>query len=66
MQRRAFGRGGDIGRRAGPRGFGNFDRARGAERCCDARDGFNGFGENVVLEIAAGDGNPQIADVLCQ
>ena len=59
MQRGAFGGGDDIGGGAGARGFGNFDRARGAERLGDAGDGLDRFGENVVLEISAGNGDPQ-------
>ncbi len=66
MQRGAFGRGDDIGRGAGARGFGNFDRSRRAKRLGDARDGLDGFRENIVLEIAAGDRDPQTADVLRQ
>ena len=38
MQRRAFGRGDDIGRGARALGFGNFDLARDVERLGDARD----------------------------
>ena len=59
MQRGAFGGGDDIGRGAGARGFGNFDRAGGAERLGDAGDGLDCLGENVLLEIAAGDRDPQ-------
>ena len=55
MQRGAFGRGDDVGRGAGAGGFGNFDRSGGAERLGDARDGFDGLRENILLEIAAGD-----------
>src|SRR3979490_2101646 len=66
MQRSAFGGGDDIGRGAGAGGFRDFDRSRGAERLGDAGDRFYGFGKNVVLEISAGDGDPQAADVLRQ
>ncbi len=66
MQRGALGGGDDIGRGAGARGFGNLDRRCGAERLCDAGDGFDGFREHVLLEIAAGDRDPQAADVLRQ
>ena len=38
MQRRAFGRGDDVGGGAGARGFGNLDLAVGAERLGDALD----------------------------
>ena len=58
--------GDDIGGGAGARGFGDFDDARGAERPGDAGDGLDGFGENVVLKISAGDRDPQTADVLRQ
>ena len=55
--------GDDIGGGAGARGFGDFDRPRGAERLGDAGDGLDGFREDVVLEIAAGDRDAQIADI---
>ena len=62
MQRRAFGRGDDIGRRARARGLGNLDLARRAERLGDARHGLARLGNSAVAEIAAGDGDAQAAD----
>ena len=62
MQRRAFGGGDDVGRGAGARGLGNFDRRvwrrapwRRARRPRCLR-------ENVLLEIAAGNRDPQAGD----
>jgi len=48
MQRRAFGRGDDIGRGAGARGFGDFDGLRGAERLGNARDRLDGLGKMLL------------------
>ena len=56
----------DIGGGAGARGLGNFDRAGRTERAGDARDGFDRLGKHVLLEIAAGDRDPQRPDVLRQ
>jgi len=58
MQRSAFGGGDDVGGGAGARGFGDFDRMRGTERLGDPGDRLHGFGEDILLKIAAGNRNP--------
>ena len=62
MQRGALGGGDDVGSGAGARGFRQLHGPRGAERLRDARDRFDGLRKHVLLEIAAGDRNPQPGD----
>ena len=67
MQRGAFGGGDDIGRGAGARGFGDFDRSCVAPSALATRaTASTASGKHVLLEIAAGNRDPQPADVLRQ
>ena len=59
MQRRAFGRGDDVGRGARAGGFRDFDLAGDAERLGDALDRGQCLRECALAEIAAGDRNTQ-------
>jgi hypothetical protein len=64
MQRGALGSGDDIGGGTCACGLRDFDRARNSERPGDAGDGLDSLGKNTLLEISAGDRNPQAPDVL--
>ena len=59
VERRALGRGDDIGRGARARGLGDFDLALGTERRGDAIERGARFGKRALAEIAAGDRDAQ-------
>jgi hypothetical protein len=65
-QRGSLGGGDDEGRRAGARDFGQFNRLVHAQRLGDPGDRFLGFGKQVLLEVAAGDRDPEVTDALRQ
>src|ERR1700722_18693534 len=66
MKRGAFAGRDDVGGGAGAGGFRNFDHAADAKRFRDTRYGFAGLGKDILLEIAAGERDAQIADALRQ
>ena len=59
VQGRALGGGDDVGGRARPRRFREFDDARRVQRLGDALDGGQRLGRGAALEIAAGDRDAQ-------
>jgi hypothetical protein len=66
MQRGAFGCGDDIGRGARTGGLGNLDGLRYSKRLRHLRNGLGCLRKHVVLEIAASDRDPEVADALRQ